>query len=515
MTKKKLKLNCYSNVHTAIETIRKLLKEDQLEEFRKSIFGGWLGIGNLEWMNGQLLVLLVENHAKKVNKKTWKDRIYFNIGNRLVAFRKEQLALITGFKMGGEKPIIPTNVMGDIWRRFFNGRSNVTRADISRAFEEFDNIPVEKQPLDRVKLAILDLISNYIIGNQKTVKCPAIYINMVDNLDLVNQYPWGDEIWEDLLEKVPKWTENIKRATKDRFTFPGFVFALQIWAFESFPALRTTHVCQLEEERKDLFPRLLKWSAPKKTNVATLADVIFLNEEFEYQKMAPTEDELKNPLINALYANKVNKPLRTSRLTLKHGPAKQKRNVSVEGSKEENGNVHEKESEAAQIDCPNEEDTDLKEQIAKGPTAIGLKRLNSLIKRKKTAGNQSRDATIMRNIMAAVVLQSKKMQKFERRMKTIEDGIQEVLKGQKQQAEMLKASMLQSTGNAEGERSEEEIHVQIHEASGGIDKSILVSDIPSFDVHLDLTQKEKERTMENNEAGLGGEDDAEGLGSEE
>ncbi|CAH9099480.1 unnamed protein product [Cuscuta europaea] len=232
--------------------------------------------------------------------------------------------------------------------------------------------------------------------------------------------------------------------------------------------------------------------------------------------MVPTEDELKNPLINASYANKVNKPVRTGRLTLKCGLAKQKRNVSVEGSKEENGHVHEKEFEAAQIDCPNEEDTELKEQIAKGPTAIGLKRLNSLIKRKKNVGNQSRDATIMRNIMAAVVLQSKKMQKFERRMKTIEDGIQEVLKGQKQQAKMLKALMLKSTENAEGEKSEEEIHVQIHEASeGGIDKSILVSDMPSFDLHLDLTQKEKERTIENNEAALGGEDDAEGLGSEE
>ncbi|CAH9089419.1 unnamed protein product, partial [Cuscuta europaea] len=81
---------------------------------------------------------------------------------------------------------------------------------------------------------------------------------------------------------------------------------------------------------------------------------------------------------------------------------------------------------------------------------------------------------------------------------------------------MLKALMLKSTGNAEGEKSEEEIHVQIHEASeGGIDKSILVSDMPGFDLHLDLTQKEKERTIENNETGLGCENDAEGLGSEE
>ncbi|CAH9109662.1 unnamed protein product, partial [Cuscuta europaea] len=156
-----------------------------------------------------------------------------------------------------------------------------------------------------------------------------MYINMVDDRDLVKQYPWGDEMWRDLLEKVPKWTQNIIKATKDRFTFRGFVFALQIWAFESFPALRLANVCTVEEGRRSMWPRLLKWSVPKKTNIATLADAIFQNEEFEYQPMKPTEEELKILEIQELYRKKAVKLPKGGNLTLKHHLSKEETGFAI------------------------------------------------------------------------------------------------------------------------------------------------------------------------------------------
>ncbi|CAH9084886.1 unnamed protein product [Cuscuta europaea] len=332
-------------------------------------------MGNLEWMNGQLLVLIAENHVKKLNKKIWTDMISFHIGNRMVSFRKNYLALITGFKMGGEKPIVPgEDNICDIWKRFFNGRTNVSRADITRAFEKFDNIHVQKEPIDKVKLVVLNLIANFIIGNQKSVKCPPMYINMVDDLDLVKQYPWGDEIWRDLLEKVPKWTQNIKKAIKDRFTFLGFVFALQIWAFESFPALRLANVCTVEEGRRSMWPRLLKWSVPNKTNIATLADAIFQNEEFEYQPMKPTEEKLKIPEIQELHRKKTVKLAKRSNLTLKHQLSKEEADFAIHELEkaiaeiQDDHEAHAEPTDSVPTDCNHKEDVGMKEQ--NGESAI-------------------------------------------------------------------------------------------------------------------------------------------------
>ncbi|CAH9144535.1 unnamed protein product, partial [Cuscuta epithymum] len=524
--KKELKVNCFANVHNGMEKINKLLNQDQLQTFRNTTFGKMIDIGNVQWMTGQLLILIVENHVKKLDGKVYRDRFIFNIGDRLVYFYKREFALITGFKMGGEKPVISTETKGDIWKRFFNSRDNVSRKDIKRAFEEFDNILVDKQPLDKVKLAVLNIISNFLIGNQPSVKCPEKYINMVDNLDLVNEYPWGDEIWEDLLEKVPKWSHNITNSKNDRYGFPGFSFALQIWAFESFPALRRTNVCSIEEDRKGMWPRFLKWSIPKKTCCATLADNIFDNKQFEFKKMCPTEEELQNPMIKAFYADKMPNPvMKKSRLSLvgkrKENPVKaDETEITKDGRTDEAKHVQ-FEAERNQV-ISDQGHEDMQHQNSEHAGHSGINNLNRMFKRRKGVGNELRESTILRNLMAAVVLQSKKTQKLEKRLEKLEDGMKKLLNGQREQSEMLR-SLLRKIDESEEDDSDKrgldldnDLHAEEENKMGkklspknkANDYSIAVCATPSFDLHLDDTQdmKETEGVREEDEEQQAGSD---------
>ncbi|CAH9061366.1 unnamed protein product [Cuscuta europaea] len=154
----------------------------------------------------------------------------------------------------------------------------------------------------------------------------------------------------------------------------------------------------------------------------------------------------------------------------------------------------------------NERETGNMNQQKGDHATSGLHRLNHLMKTRTLAGNQIRDRVVMRNIMAAVVLQSKKKQKLERRVKVLEEGMERLFNGQKKQTEMLERLLLTKSTTNEAITSKEEdmdidkndtLQRKVHEeVQKKVHEEAFVDDMPSFDLHLSLSQKFDEKIME-------------------
>ncbi|VFQ88623.1 unnamed protein product [Cuscuta campestris] len=300
-SKTNVKANCYCNVLSGVEKLRRTLSESELEALGKTPFGHLLDVGNLKWVNGQLLILLALNYVEPIEPDS--DAISFHIRDRVVSFKKTDFALITGFKFGcpaeQEREYTGTS---DISSRYFGGRSVVTRDEVRVVLEGLkDN--KRKREMDGVKIGVLYLLGSHIVGNQPSMKLPPLYLHLVDDLSRLNAYPWGDEIWDLLVEDMAKCSLTLRTSKKDRFTFPGFLMALQIWAFETFPGLEKREVCEMIESRRGKWPRALRWAAPTLTNHIVLEEVIFSNAKFEWIGMKATALEIGKENVKCLFLN--------------------------------------------------------------------------------------------------------------------------------------------------------------------------------------------------------------------
>ncbi|CAH9072444.1 unnamed protein product [Cuscuta epithymum] len=122
-------------------------------------------------------------------------------------------------------------------------------------------------------------------------------------MEAFNSYPWGRDIWDDLVNNAGKSVELLTTSSSDRVTFPGFMFAVQVWAFETLTGLNKAGVCVFKENQENAIPRTLKWSFTKKQSLQLLCKLIFHNNEFEYKPMEPTAQEMEIPELALLFQN--------------------------------------------------------------------------------------------------------------------------------------------------------------------------------------------------------------------
>ncbi|VFQ76645.1 unnamed protein product [Cuscuta campestris] len=276
-SKTNVKANCYCNVLSGVEKLRRTLSQSELEAFGNTPFGHLLDVDNLRWVNGQLLILLALNYVEPMEPDS--DAISFHIRDRVVSFKKTDFALITGFKFGcpteQEREYTGTS---DIRKRYFGGRSVVTRDEVWLVLEGLrDN--KRKREMDGVKIGVLYLLGSHIVGNQPSMKLPPLYLHLVDDLSRVNAYPWGDEIWDLLVEDMAKCSLTLRTRLEKR------------------------EVCEMIESRRGQWPRALRWAAPTLTNHIVLEEVIFSNDNFEWIGMKATALEIGKENVKCLFLN--------------------------------------------------------------------------------------------------------------------------------------------------------------------------------------------------------------------
>ena len=55
-----------------------------------------------------------------------------------------------------------------------------------------------------VNLALVYLLASLLLNNNPTIVQPEFFINLVDNLENVNNFPWGKVVWEDSTTRIKR-----------------------------------------------------------------------------------------------------------------------------------------------------------------------------------------------------------------------------------------------------------------------------------------------------------------------
>ncbi|VFR02989.1 unnamed protein product [Cuscuta campestris] len=162
-----LKVTCFCNLCVGSTTVKGVVSALEMAELKNSAFGIFFKLGKIKWVNGQLLILLALNHVEPINKSGEVDRLNFHIGDRIVEFKKTDFALITGLRFGRESRFEDSDLAkaNDISTRYFNGKMSVSRIEVENVFKGIANRR-DKEQLDAVKLALLNIIVNHVESGQ-------------------------------------------------------------------------------------------------------------------------------------------------------------------------------------------------------------------------------------------------------------------------------------------------------------------------------------------------------------
>ncbi|KAI5335205.1 hypothetical protein L3X38_025338 [Prunus dulcis] len=142
------------------------------------------------------------------------------------------------------------------------------------------------------------------------------YLKFAEDLEEFEKYPWGAVCYaktnasllralcvDNQRVKVPKKAAKTKKYEKKAKTMAtgrpreyhlkGFSFALQIWAYEVFPALAALHLVVHEDNA--YIPRILHWRSNTSPRFYKLMSQVFENREVDVQLLRPSVIDKQQP----------------------------------------------------------------------------------------------------------------------------------------------------------------------------------------------------------------------------
>ncbi|CAL2242078.1 unnamed protein product [Prunus armeniaca] len=300
-----------SHARTAITTIKAKFNTQQLQRFEGSCFGHLLLIEDLKWNSQVVHGLLMRKADPKT--VTQVNGIKFIVGNKLIQFTAQHFCLITGLRFG-KLPFIPkaTNENCSLKRKYFSSNKPPTLLDLHTAFIECTDDD------DALKLGMVYFAIFVLLGTEKHVLFDLRYLKLAEDLEEFDKYPWGAVSYAmtnaSLLRavspdyqrvKVPQNRKKPNKRGKKRaetrmecsrareYIIRGFGFALQIWAFEVFPALEGLHFTVHEDNRH--IPRILHWRSNTVARFREVMSQVYENFEVDVQLLRPTDIEKQQP----------------------------------------------------------------------------------------------------------------------------------------------------------------------------------------------------------------------------
>ncbi|XP_034198168.1 uncharacterized protein LOC117613705 [Prunus dulcis] len=298
-----------SHTKTAITTIKEKFTEQQLQMFEQSCFGHLLGIEDLKWTSPIVHGLLLRKADPKTVSQL--NGIKFIVGKKVIQFTAQQFCIVTGLRFGNLPFIpIPTNENCSLKRKYFANDKAVNLLELEKAFLECDDVD------DVFKLGFLYFAVFVLLGSEKHVHIDMRYLKLAEDLEDFGKYPWGAVSYAktnaSLLRalcadyqrvKVPTKTAKTKKSGKKPTTtatgrpreyhLKGFPYALQIWAYEVFPALAALHLVVHEENAH--IPRLLHWRSNSSPRFYELMSQVFENREVDVQLLRPSVMDKQQP----------------------------------------------------------------------------------------------------------------------------------------------------------------------------------------------------------------------------
>ncbi|CAH9122119.1 unnamed protein product [Cuscuta epithymum] len=333
---KNRKVNTYSRLFDSVSLVKQKLEPHQVQLFRKTAFGPFLDARKM-CCSGLLIHYLLGNLVEVENVAN-PFHLYFEIQDRVVHFSVLDFTTILGLNYHDTVPTIEqeSSYRGSFWLKYFPTNSRVTRSDIKLLYQSL--VKGMETDEDIIRLSLIYVLSHSFLSADPKIALNSSYLNLIDDIDAFNSYPWGRVIWSDMVSCF-KNGANCLKLNEAHYNVYGCVVALQVWAFESFPALREVGLALLVDP--DAFPRVLRWTSAKK-NPNTLNCSIFSNPNFVFQPITPSTIELNHDNVHQsgilVDSNPPVSPKPTSKLTpCSTSEKKQRRkksNVSVGAKKQ-------------------------------------------------------------------------------------------------------------------------------------------------------------------------------------
>ncbi|CAH9124314.1 unnamed protein product [Cuscuta epithymum] len=196
------RVNTFSRLYEVINLVRSKLLPKQLELFSTTVFGKFLDAKEMQ-CSGQLLHFLIGNLVKHGSDDTVVGGVlYFDIEDRLVSFTISDLGHILGLNVSDKVPSYQNLVTdrGRVWQKYFPScATRVKRKDIKKVFKAIER--GKEDDNDIVSLSLLYVLSHSFLAAEEKVAVNSIHINLVDDIDKFNAYPWGRVIWENMVAK--------------------------------------------------------------------------------------------------------------------------------------------------------------------------------------------------------------------------------------------------------------------------------------------------------------------------
>ncbi|CAH9063427.1 unnamed protein product [Cuscuta epithymum] len=284
------KLNTFTRLYDSIQLVKSKLDPDQIVLFKNSVFGPFLDAKEMNCC-GQLLHFLLGNLVEMENCED-ASHMYFEIEDRVVSFSVSDFTLILGFNYHDDVPTGQHIVSerGNIWQKYFpHCKTKVMRRDIKKVFQAIEKGSEHND--DIIKLSLLFVLSHSFLSAEGGVSLNNAYINLVDDLDRFNAYPWGRAIWKDMVSYF-KAGVNSMQSNESHYNVYGCVMALQVWAFETFPVLKELDIARMVDPYA--FPRILRWSSSARPSSATLKKSLFSNKNFLFRNIEPSSSDLQH-----------------------------------------------------------------------------------------------------------------------------------------------------------------------------------------------------------------------------
>ena len=128
-----------------------------------------------------------------------------------------------------------------------------------------------------MKLPLVYMVACLLLHNYPAVSLPEFFVNLVDNLDRLNNFPWGKLMWEDNTVRLKKQAHAKSGkfecgVLNSQYNLFGLHLPLQVWLYETFPNVAARFATKANEVAK---PRMLDWVPTKQPMFARVEEVLF------------------------------------------------------------------------------------------------------------------------------------------------------------------------------------------------------------------------------------------------
>lgn len=196
--------------------VLELLDEHHADMLRRSFLWPLYELRDVQF-SGQILDALLCRLLTPVDG----DALHFDLGGKVSSFCMFDFALITGLQITGDDAARTDTQRGRLHDTYFEGHGTVLLSALMDAITRCDDM------LDRLKLGLVYILESVLRCHHRRTGIDLFHLQIVDDLDVFNTYPWGRRCFEDTVHVFTR-SHSRPKGTMRKYDTYGLPLAVQV-----------------------------------------------------------------------------------------------------------------------------------------------------------------------------------------------------------------------------------------------------------------------------------------------